>query len=56
MNINCQEYDFGIESLLSRCNKPFHFCSKDTHMRFLLAMFTLYRIVKWSVPKTDPVQ
>ena len=31
MNNNCQEYDFSMESLLLRCNKPFHFCSKDTH-------------------------
>ena len=30
MNNNCQEYDFGMESLFLCCNKSFHFCSKDT--------------------------
>ena len=35
MNNDCQEYDFGIESLFLRCNKTFHFCSKDTHIMFL---------------------
>ena len=34
MNNNCQEYDFSVESLLLCCNKPFHFCSKDTHITF----------------------
>ena len=32
INNNCHEYDFSMESLLLRCNKPFHFCSKDTHI------------------------
>ena len=36
MNNNCQEYDCSIESSLLRCNKPFHFCSKDTHITLLL--------------------
>ena len=35
MNNNCQEYDFSMESLLLRCNKPFHFCPKDTQITFL---------------------
>ena len=39
MSNNCQEYDFGMESLLLRYNKSFHFCSKDTHIRFLLINF-----------------
>ena len=29
--LNYQEYDFSMEFLLLRCNKPFHFSSKDTH-------------------------
>ena len=29
----------NMESLLLRCNKPFHFCSKDTHITFLLINF-----------------
>ena len=36
VNNNCQEYDFNMESLLLHCNRPFHFCSKDTHITFLL--------------------
>ena len=39
MNNNCQEYDFSMEYLLLRYNKPFHFCSKDTHIKFLLINF-----------------
>ena len=39
MNNNYQEYDFSMESLLLRCNKPFHFFSKDTHITFLLINF-----------------
>ena len=39
MNNNCQEYDFGIESLLLRSNKPFHFCPNDTHIIFFLINF-----------------
>ena len=35
MDNNCQEFDFSIESLLLLCNKPFNFCSKDTHITFL---------------------
>ena len=36
MNI-CQEYNFSMESLLLRYNRPSHFCSKDTHvLTFLL--------------------
>ena len=35
MNDNFQEYDFSMESLLLRFNKPFHFCSKDTHITIL---------------------
>ena len=46
MNNNCQEYDFNMESLLLRCNKPFHFCSKDTHITFLLINFQNKRHVK----------
>ena len=34
-NGNFQEYNFGMESLLLHCNKPFYFSSKDTHMKFL---------------------
>ena len=30
INNNCQEYECSMESLLLRCNKAFHFCSKDT--------------------------
>ena len=33
MNDDCQEYDFSMESLLLSCNKPFHCCSKGTHIR-----------------------
>ena len=33
-NNNCQEYDSGMESLLLRYNKPFHFCSKGAHITF----------------------
>ena len=40
MNDNYQEYDFSMESLLLRCNKPFHFCSTDTHITFLLIKVT----------------
>ena len=32
MNNNCQEYNFSRESLLLRCNKPFHFCSKGANV------------------------
>ena len=32
MNNNCQECGFSVESLLLRCNKPFHICSNDTHI------------------------
>ena len=39
MNNNCQEYDFSMESLLPRCNKPFDVCSKDTQITFLLINF-----------------
>ena len=35
MNNNWQEYDFSTEFLLLCCNKPFHFCSKGTHITFL---------------------
>ena len=35
-----------MESLLLRCNNPFHFCSKDTHITFLLINF----YSKMSVP------
>ena len=38
MNNNCHEYDF-LEFLLPRCNKQFNFCSKDTHITFLLINF-----------------
>ena len=36
MNDNCQEYDYSMKSLLLICNKPFHICSKNTHIKFLL--------------------
>ena len=36
---NSQEYDLSMESLPLRCNKPFHFCSKDTHVTFILINF-----------------
>ena len=39
MNNDCQEYDSSMESLLPRGSKPFHFCSKDTHVMFPLANF-----------------
>ena len=39
MNNNCQEYDYRMESLLLSCNKPVHFCSKNTHIKFLLSNF-----------------
>ena len=32
MNSSCHEYDFSTEFSLLRCNKPFHFCSKDTFL------------------------
>ena len=41
MNNNCQEYNFSMQSLLLRCSKPFHFCSKDTHITFLLINFSV---------------
>ena len=32
MNNNCQEYDFSMESLILRCNKPFALLFKEyTH-------------------------
>ena len=40
MNDNCQEYDFSMESLLLRYNKPFHFCSTDTHIPSLFIKLT----------------
>ena len=39
MNNNCPKYDSGMESLLLRYNKSFHFCLKATHIRFLLIDF-----------------
>ena len=39
MNNNWQEDDFNVESLLLGCNQPFHFCSKGTHITFLLIKF-----------------
>ena len=45
MNNDCQEYNFSIESLLLCCNKPFHFCSKDTHIMFLLINFKIRGIL-----------
>ena len=33
-NNNCQEHNFSMEFLLLRCNKPFHFCSKNTNITF----------------------
>ena len=31
MNNNCQEYDFSVEFLLLRCNKPFPLFKEYTH-------------------------
>ena len=39
INNNFHECDLSTEFLLLRCNKPFHFCSKDTHKTFLLMNF-----------------
>ena len=39
MGNNFQEYDYGMEYLLLIYNKPFHFCSKNTYMTFLLISF-----------------
>ena len=40
MNDNCKEYyDCSIEPLLLHSNKPFYFCSKDTHLKFILIHF-----------------
>ena len=39
MNNNCQECNFSMESLFPLCNKPFHFCSKDTNITFLPVNF-----------------
>ena len=36
MNNNCHEYKLSMEFLLLCCNKPFHFCSQDTYITFLL--------------------
>ena len=36
MNNNYHEYGSGMELLLLSCSKPFQFCSKDTHIKFLL--------------------
>ena len=33
MNNNCQEQNSNMESLRLCCNKPFHFCSKDRHIK-----------------------
>ena len=38
-----------MEFLLLRCNKPFHFCSKDTHITFLLINFYNKRHVNKSI-------
>ena len=38
INNNCQDYDCSTESLLVRCNEPFHFCSR-IHITFLLSTF-----------------
>ena len=37
-NNNYKEYDCSMESLLLRCNKSFHFCSR-IHITFLLINF-----------------
>ena len=39
MNNNCQECSCSMESLLLHCNKPFHYCSKDTYIMLLLIIF-----------------
>ena len=39
MDNNFQEYDYGMEYFLLIYNKPFHFCSKNTYMTFLLISF-----------------
>ena len=36
INNNCQDNDCSIESLLLRSNKPFDFCTQDTHITFLI--------------------
>ena len=41
VNDNFQEYDYSMESLLLSCNEPFHFCSKNTHVKFLLSNFKI---------------
>ena len=43
MDNNYQEYDSSIESLLPHCNKPFHFCSKDTHFLSTFKIIGLLR-------------
>ena len=48
MNNNCHEYDSSMEFLLLFCSKPFHFCSKDTHITFLLIKFQNKRHVNMS--------
>ena len=39
MNNDCHEYDSGMWFLLLCFNKTCHFCSKDTHITFLLINF-----------------
>ena len=46
MNNNCHGHDSSKEFLLLRCNKPFHCCSKNTHITFLLINFLNNRHVK----------
>ena len=52
MNNNRQEYNFTI-ILLLLCNKPFHFCSKNTHTTFLLINFSNKRHVKATITRSD---
>ena len=48
MKNNCQGYDFGMESLLLSCNKPFHFCSKSTTQRFFQSTFKIKGTLTWT--------